>query len=310
MAEPQSTSRVLMIEPTQFRLNPETAQTNRFMRATHRSDAEVRARAQEEFAGLARALGHEGVQALIMSGAHGLDTPDAVFPNNWFSTHPDGTLVLYPMHAPSRRAERRPDILAAIDERFRVVRTVDLSPLEDAGDFIEGTGSLILDRIHRVAYVGLSSRAGPGGTQAFCRELGYRAITFPIRDANGGEIYHTNVMMSVGTRLAVVCLAAIADESARALVRRELESSGRRVIELRPEQIGAFCGNVLELRSRDGATVWAMSSAAWAGMTDGQRAALADDGRVAHAPIPTLEQLGGGSARCMIAELFLPEKDA
>ena len=243
-------------------------------------------------------------------------TPDALFPNNFFSTHaaPElrpipTTLVLYPMKAPNRRKERRPEFLHRICAFQRYARVVDMSPYEEQehSRFLEGTGSLVLDRINKVGYVAESSRSDPEVAYDWARELGYDLELFRAVDENGMPIYHTNVMMAIGTHSAVVCGESIRDPNTRAHIIDRLKAGGtRNVIDISLEQVKRFCGNILELESWEGRQVWVMSTQARNAFTDEQRDILEDGSQqaIAHADISTIERIGGGGVRCSIAELF------
>jgi hypothetical protein len=303
-AETQSTCDVVMIRPANFGSNPETLASNRFQSTAQGIAAsEIQRLARGEFDALAGALVH------VFDDTPLPIKPDAVFPNNWFSTHGDGTVVLYPMLAPNRRLERRIDVVEALHSRcgFHVHDTVDLTHRELEAKYLEGTGSLVLDRVNRVAYACLSPRTDLDVLGEFGQRLDYEIAAFDAVDANGDPIYHTNVLMSVGTRWAAVCSSAI-EEGRRAAIESLLSSTGHDVIELSFEQMHSFAGNMLELRARDGGHVIAMSQAAFDSLSAEQRQRLASHGRIVSVPIPTIERLGGGSVRCMLAEVFLPRE--
>jgi hypothetical protein len=300
----QCADAVLMVRPARFGSNPQTADSNRFQHAQVIADAAVLA--VREFDGLVRQLSDAGVEVVVAEDLPEPAKPDACFPNNWVSFHADGTVVLYPMLAPSRRAERRPEHLAAVERAgFRIARTIDLTPLEARGEFLEGTGSLVLDRPARVAYACLSPRTTPAALAEFCAALGYRAVEFDALGPGGRPVYHTNVLMAVGEGFAVLCAEAISDAGHRAAVLRELEHSGHEVIEIDVEEMNRFAGNMLALRARHGGARIAMSETAWRALAPDQRRRLERHGGIVIAPIPTIEWEGGGSVRCMIAEIFL-----
>jgi hypothetical protein len=304
--EPQTASAVLMVEPAAFGFNQETAPSNSFAARTGQRD--VAERARTEFRGLAERLTAAGVEVHILGDAPEPARPDAIFPNNWVSTHADGTLVTYAMAAPSRRAERRTDAVEHLlqDRGFQVARRVDLSASERDGHFLEGTGSLVLDRPERRAYACLSERTHPGAVAGFDAKLGYSTHLFTATDRKGRPIYHTNVMLSVGRRFALLCLDSVAAED-RLPLAEALEGSGRTLIEVAPEQLGGFACNILELRDRQGRPLVALSSRARATLRPKQRRQLEQlAGPLVDAPIPTIEAVGGGSVRCMIAEIHLP----
>lgn len=305
----QSTDRVLLVRPVAFRSNPETAETNSFQdHAAAPSPEDAQADALPEFEGLVAALRAAGINVVVADDRREPPTPDSVFPNNWLSTHSDGTVVTYPMCAVSRRGERRADIVAALSEQhgFEVRAVWDLSGHEAEDRFLEGTGSLVLDRVAGVAYACTSARTDADLVRRFCELSGYDAVVFRAVDAKGTEIYHTNVLMCVGTSFATICLDAIPDAGERAAVRRRLEATGHEVVEISLAQMTCYAGNMLELRSVDGRTLIAMSRRAHGSLDPGQLEVLARHGEVIAVDIDTIEDCAGGSVRCMIAELHLP----
>jgi hypothetical protein len=307
----QAANAVMMVRPVGFGSNPQTLASNAFQRpAPAASDEQLRTAALLEFEALAAALVSAGIEVRAYEPADGSPTPDAVFPNNWFSTHADGTVVLYPMQAANRRLERRLELLDGLraDGGFRITRLVDLSHLETGGEYLEGTGSLVLDRTRRIAYACLSPRTSPTALAAWADELGYEVVAFSAVDARGQAIYHTNVMLCVGTRFAAACLAAVPQAAERDALRNRLTTGGRELIELTLEQLDCFAGNMLELRDQDGASVIVMSQCAAGALDATQRAALQRHGRLVAVPVPTIEAAGGGSVRCMLAEVFLPRE--
>jgi hypothetical protein len=304
-ADRQCTDAVLMIRPARFGANPETAASNRFQQGG--ATAKTPLAAQREFEGLVDALADAGVAVHVADDDPAPARPDACFPNNWVSFHDDGSLVLYPLMAATRRAERRGEPIEKIRAAgFRVARTIDLTGWEARGEYLEGTGSLVLDRCHRVAYACWSPRTTYGALQDFAARLGYRVVSFDARGPGGQQIYHTNVMMAIGECFALICPDAIPDADERAMVLRELEQGGHELIPISTAQMGGFAGNLLALRSGDGEPLIAMSAAAWDCLAERERRALERHGRIVTAPIPTIERHGGGSVRCMIAEIFLP----
>ena len=303
--ERQCADAVLMVRPARFGWNPETADSNRFQRSgIAPGDA---AAALGEFDGLAARLDEAGVEVVVASDSPEPVKPDACFPNNWVSFHGDGSVVLYPMMAPSRRAERRTEPVAEVERRgFRVTRTVDLGVLESRGEFLEGTGSLVLDRRRRIAYACRSPRTTAGALAEFSAALGYRIVAFEALGPDGRPAYHTNVMMAIGEGFAVMCADAIPDPARRAAVLTELGRDGGEVIEIDAAEMNGFAGNLLALSARDGAPLIALSGTALAALAPGKRRRLERHGAIVAADIPTIERLGGGSVRCMLAEIFLP----
>ena len=305
LPENQTADAVLMIRPARFAANPETASSNRFQAAA-REDPDVAARAAREFDGLAVALGAAGVRVHAFAGARDADLPDEVFPNNWVSFHADGTAVLYPLLAPNRRRERRRELIDALrDEHgYRIARVVDLPPLERHGQYLEGTGSLVLDRVNRIAYACRSRRTHDSALAELGRVLGYRTHAFDATDRDGHAIYHTNVLLSIGTRFAVVASSALRDAAERRqLIERLAEQ--REVIDLSFEQLHSFAGNLLELRTPHGPVI-ALSKTALASLRGPQRRALEAHGELVVADVGAIETHGGGSVRCMLAEVALP----
>ena len=305
--EPQTARAVLMIRPAHFGANPETAASNRFQAAQGGTDdAAVAAAAQTELDALAGTLERCGIDVHVLPGRRAPVCPDEVFPNNWFSTHADGTLVRYPMLAPNRRLERRDDLVDALRHAgYAVRRTIDLAGLESRGLFLEGTGSLVLDRAARIAFACASARTSPEAVRVFCERLGYMPVIFDAVDSDGHAIYHTNVMMSVGSRFALVCAAAIRDPDARRRVLDALGRAGKQIIEIGYPQLEAFACNLLELRGRHGPVI-ALSQRALGSLEPAHRRALERHGSLAPAPIDTIETFGGGSVRCTLAEIHLP----
>jgi hypothetical protein len=307
----QTAADVMMIRPVAFAGNPQTRASNAFQQVDPDSaDAINQAAALREFAGLAAELEKAGVTVHTFEDTPEPHTPDSIFPNNWVSFHADGTVVLYPMLAENRRLERRLDLLEALSTKhgFHVSRIIDLTRHEHTGRYLEGTGSLVLDRIHRVAYACVSPRTDLDVLGDFAQQLDYDIVAFEANDANGQAIYHTNVLMSVGERFAAVCLSAIREDE-RDGVLNQLRGTGRAVVDLSHDQMNSFAGNMLELGSSLTGSVIAMSERARDALTAEQRATLESHaGPIVAAPIPTIEKLGGGSVRCMLAELHLPNK--
>jgi hypothetical protein len=301
-----------MVRPATFGFNPQTAASNTFQQrdADLPGDDATQRLVLMEFDGVAKALQHAGVEVLIASDTPRPAKPDAIFPNNWVSFHFDGTVALYPMLAPNRRSERREEILEQVvrEGRFRVSRTVDLTHREDEGKFLEGTGSLVLDRTHRVAYSSLSPRTDLDVLGEFAQLLDYDLVTFEAQDPTGQPVYHTNVVMAIGTRFAVVCGEAIAQPAHRDAVFNQLRAAGHDIVDISHRQMQEFAGNLLELAPAGG-HVAALSTTAWRSLGLTQRRILEAHAEVVPVEIPTIERIGGGSVRCMLAELHLPKRD-
>lgn len=310
--ESQLASAVLMIRPVRFESNPLTAASNRFQGRNSSSPEQQQLAANAEFDGLAKALRDSGVRVLEFEDTTEPHTPDAIFPNNWVSFHADGTVVLYPMEAPNRRTERRQDILDSLanDYGFQVREVIDISHHENAGHYLEGTGSLVLDRVNRIAYACLSSRTHLDALGDFAQRLDYEVVAFDAVDRNGAAIYHTNVLMNVGEKLAVICDAAIPHEEQRDAVMQSLRGTGHEIVSLTFDQMDSFAGNMLELRSSGGDRLIAMSDQARASLTAEQLASISSYATIISAPIENIESSAGGSVRCMLAEIHLPAAEA
>jgi hypothetical protein len=307
----QSAADVMMIRPVHFIGNPQTSASNRFqITQQHVGPAQAQASAAREFDGLATALRDAGVSVHAFDDTPQPHTPDSIFPNNWVSFHADGSVVLYPMLAGNRRQERRNDLLEALSARlgFRIVRVIDLTHYEHDGKFLEGTGSLVLDRVHRIAYACLSPRTDLDVLGDFAQQLDYDIVAFEALDAAGAAVYHTNVLMCVGTRFAAICSACIRQQE-RAAVVGALRATGHTIVDLSMEQLVNFAGNMLELRSTQGDHIVAMSRCALDSLSARQLDLIREHaGPIVAAPIPTIEMLGGGSVRCMLAEIQLPKR--
>ncbi len=305
----QTTNKVLMVRPVRFAYNEETATNNAFQQKSASDDvAEV---AVKEFDAYVSMLREQGVDVQVLQDTEEPFTPDSVFPNNCFSTHYDPipgtslrwrTLVIYPMYAPNRRRER--EKLMKILCREKYDRVIDLSVLEQEEKYLEGTGSLILDREHRLAYACASPRTNPDALKIWAEEMNYQYILFDAVDKNRQPIYHTNVMMHVGTRFAIVCLDAIAYPTQRKAVVTMLMNSGKEIIDISLDQVNNFAGNMLELRGKDGKKVLVMSAAARQSLAESQLQLLEQDVTVVAPDLHTIETAGGGSARCMVAEIY------
>lgn len=304
----QTTDAVLMIRPAAFGSNPETLVSNAFQAPPTGDAVRVAARARAEFETVVAALESAGVRACVIDDQPDPARPDAVFPNNWLSTHENGTVVLYPMQAPSRRKEVRQDVVDALKDRFhyRVERTFDMTPWVSKGLYLEGTGSMVLDRVSRTAFACLSPRTSRELLGEFCHEMDYAPFVFDAADTDGVPVYHTNVMMWVGTQVAAVCLDAVAGDAVRARLAARLAHGGRTVLMLSRVQMAAFAGNALELRATDTHPVVALSARAADALTRAQRDVIDAYARLAIADIETIESCSGGSVRCMMAEIFLP----
>ena len=307
--ESQLTSSVMMIRPVRFESNPLTAASNRFQGKTDSNSAAAQqAAAAREFDTLVSALRDAGIEVIVIDDTREPHTPDAIFPNNWISMHADGRVVLYPMEAENRRTERRMDIVDHLgsDHGRQITELVDLSAHENSGHYLEGTGSMVLDRVNRVAYACVSTRTHLDPLGDFAQRMGYDVVAFEAVDSGGVPIYHTNVLMNVGEKVAVICDEAIPREDQREAVLARLRETGHEVVLLSYAQLDAFAGNMLELRNNDGERVLAMSQQAYDSLDKEQRAVLAANGRIVSVAISNIESSAGGSVRCMLAEVHLP----
>jgi hypothetical protein len=303
--EAQSSDAVLLVRPARFGFHAEAAESNVFASAAH--DPELSAHVLGEFDGLVRRLTDAGVEALILEDSPEPAKPDAIFPNNWVSFHADGTMVLYPMATQARRQERNSDGLTKLlaSSGFELRNVIDLSFHERHGHFLEGTGSLVLDRPERRAFANLSPRTDPQVIADFDDRLDYSTLVFDAHDRSGRPIYHTNVLLSLGAKFAVLCTDTLPDEY-REVLSDEIEASGRTLIGVDYEQLREFACNLIELRSRSGDPLIALSSAALSSLRPDQQRLLESFGQLIDTAIPTIEAVGGGSVRCMIADVHLP----
>ena len=299
----QAPSAVVMIRPHHFRVNPETAADNAFQIDSGNMDqAELARSAFEELSVAAQRLETAGIRVHIFEDK-GVDTPDSVFPNNWFSTHSGGHVALYPMFSKARRKERRSDVIDMLKSQYRVQDVIDYSGLEPDDLFLEGTGAMVLDHIDRVAYAVKSNRTDPIALERFCTHFNYEPMVFEAEDENGVSIYHTNVLMCIATTYVLICLDMIKDPQRRDEIVKRFEYSGRKVINLTEAQIANFAGNAIELRSGD-KYILALSSRALNSLNSEQISIIEDSAEVLDLHIPTIE-LAGGSVRCTLAGLHL-----
>lgn len=301
----QSTEAVLMIRPARFYPNPETAADNAFQRAISAGEMPaVSAAARAEFDAGVETLRAAGVTVHVIEDTSSPEKPDAVFPNNWLSTHHDGRVALYPMYSAARRLERRADVVDELRKTYRVADVIDYSACETEDRCLEGTGSLVLDHVNKLAYASLSQRTHPEVLDRFCADFGYEAVKFRSVSDDGRAVYHTNVVMCVGSEFALIGLAMIPDEAERVGVQNLLEATGKEVIELSTKQIGEFAGNAIELHNQR-EKLLVLSARAAAALTASQRKTIESYARLVPLDLPTIE-LAGGSARCMIATIHLP----
>ncbi len=300
---------VFMVHPTTFGFDEQTAKTNTFQQPLAGSAARLAARAETEFMAMVKQLRDHDIAVVAFEDAPLPPKPNAVFPNNWLTMWPDGRVFLYPMATESRRRERSQAALRQLAGQFELADVVDLSAAERQGRYLEGTGVLVFDHAHRITYASVSPRCDEALARQHIADLGYQPVIFHAY-ANGAAIYHTNVLMGVQTTTAVVCAEAITDAAERQRVLDMFERTGHEVVVITPAQMAQFCGNVMELQNRSGERFLLLSRAAYDGFTLEQRTQLSRDKTLLPVAIPTIETIGGGSARCMVAEIFLPPKKA
>ena len=302
----QNSSHLLMIRPIRFEYNAQTAVNNSFQIAV--KDDGIAAKAMQEFDAFVSVLKKNGIDVTVVEDSLSPHTPDSVFPNNWISFHDDGSICLYPMFAENRRAERKHHVLEIIGEKFSINNTIDLSKYEDENIFLEGTGSMVLDRDKKIAYACLSPRTDEKLLDKFCELFNYTAISFIAVDAANQPIYHTNVLMCVADAYVVICLDSIADQTQKKKVTDKIISSGKEIIDISFDQMNHFAGNMLQVKNKDGEKLLVMSTQAYTSLSADQIDRLQSFNRIIHSDISNIETNGGGSARCMMAEIFLPLK--
>ena len=307
----QITNTVLMIRPVQFRLNEQTSVNNYYQKDPENTLPEaVNKMAVKEFDGMVKKLKKVGIQVIVVKDTKEFDTPDSIFPNNWISFHANGTIGLYPMFAKNRRLERKESVLEAVEAQGFVVKNViDYTAAEADNLFLEGTGSILLDRVNNKAYCAISDRADEELFIEFCEDFEYTPVVFSAYQTVNGKrekIYHTNVMMCIGDRFAVVCLASIDDKKERKSLIKHLQDDGKKVIEISEEQVNSFAGNMLQLKGSEDASYLVMSESALNSLRPAQVQLIESYTTIVSSPLDTIESCGGGSARCMMAEVFLP----
>jgi hypothetical protein len=295
-----------MIRPVRFDFNAETAVNNSFQ--VNSKDLLAQDKAAEEFNQFIKVLTLNGIDVTVVNDTPDPHTPDSIFPNNWISFHTDGTICLYPMFAHNRRLERKETVLKAIDEKFIIRNNIDLTHYEQSNLFLEGTGSMVLDRDHHIAYACLSPRTDLTVLNDFCNQLNYKPVYFWAFDAGNQPIYHTNVMMCVADKYVVICLASIKDLNERQLVINAITASGKAIIEIEFDQMNQFAGNMLQVHNKEGKLFLVMSSQAFHSLNKEQISQIELYNQILHSDITTIETNGGGSARCMMAEVFLQLK--
>lgn len=309
----QTTQTILMIRPMVFRMNEETAVNNYFQEAMPLTDQQVNQQAQIEFDAFVVKLQEAGVEVIVVEDDPAMDTPDSIFPNNWVSFHANGTVGLYPMFAENRRRERREEVINAVEAAgFTIEGFMDYTPAEDEEVFLEGTGSVLLDRVNRIAYCALSPRAHEELFIEFCEDFEYTPVLFTANQSVEGQrmpIYHTNVLMALAENFAVICLDAIDDKKERKHVLQYLKQSRKEVLNITEAQMHHFAGNMLQVKGANGRKYMVMSAAARQSLRPEQIALIEKYCTILSSDLTTIETCGGGSARCMMAEVFLPKND-
>ncbi|MDP4213214.1 MAG: arginine deiminase-related protein [Bacteroidota bacterium] len=298
----QNTSHLLMIRPAHFGYNVQTAANNSFQIKGDQTG--VSESALREFDDLVSKLQTHEIDVTVVEDSPEPHTPDAIFPNNWISFHDQQTLCLYPMYAPNRRQERKPAVLESIIKKFSVKKQIDLTHYENSLHFLEGTGSMVLDRDNRIAYAGISPRTDRLVLEDFCRQLNYQPCVFHATDERGKPVYHTNVMMCVGDRFVVICLDSVRDAEEKKSVSDRILRTGKEIIPISLQQMNHFAGNMLQVENVHGEKFLIMSSAAYYSLSSAQIEKLSAFSRIIHSALHTIETNGGGSARCMIAEIY------
>ena len=308
----QITNTILMIRPVQFRMNEQTAVNNYFMEDIDLHDHTINLKAQQEFDTFVAVLRAKGIEVIVVEDTPDPDTPDSIFPNNWISFHSNGTVVIYPMFAENRRKERREDLLDILEAKgFLIENIVDYTSAEEEGLFLEGTGSILMDRVNKKVYCALSDRAHEELIIEFCEDFECTPVIFTAYQSVNAErlpIYHTNVMMCLGEGYAVICLDAIDDKKERKNVVNHLKRDGKEIIDITEEQMHHFAGNMLQVAGKSGERYLIMSSSAYHSLRPDQIRNLEKYNPIVHSTLDTIETCGGGSARCMMAEVFLPKK--
>lgn len=303
------TNKVVMVRPAHFGYNPETAENNAFQSAEGAEDVlKIKKKAEQEFDQLVDKLNSKGLQVLVFQDNPDVLKPDAVFPNNWFTTHSDGTIVTYPMFAEARRKERDPELIEELKTDFIVKNQISFEDNETNDRFLEGTGSMILDRENKVVFACISERTEEKLLNEWAKKMGYQSVTFTAVDPSGLPVYHTNVIMTLGKGFVVLCLECIPNQDEKDKLTKALNDHGYEIVEITFEQVKQFAGNMLQLIGNEDQPVLAMSSSAYRSLSSAQKELILSYTSIVHSDIPTIEKYGGGSVRCMIAENFLSKK--
>lgn len=304
----QVTDTILMIRPASFGYNPETAVNNFFQSRTNEEREQLQQNALKEFDGMVQALKNNEIEVLVVNDTPEPPKPDAIFPNNWLATSPEGIVSVFPLFAKNRRAEKRDDILKMLKEKFIVKDLHDWTEYEPEGKFLEGTGSMVMDYDDKVIYACYSPRTDLSVLEKFANANGYRAIVFLATDKNGNAVYHTNVVMTVGEKFAILCEEAIEEEWELIAIRQLLETTEHEIIPITREQMHDFAGNMLEVKNKMGENILVMSQRAFVALTAEQKKKLSEFSKLLPIAVPTIEKVEGGSVRCMMTEIFLEKK--
>lgn len=307
--ERQITDTIFMVRPANFGFNPQTAANNAFQeKETDLKPAEIQTLALQEFDGFVATLRNAKIRVIVIQDTDHPTKHDAIFPNNWISIHENGTLITYPIFAPMRRLERREDIVGGLIDEFQIQNRIKLEQHESSKLFLEGTGSMILDRPNKVVYACRSVRTDEEVLDDFCERMGYEKMLFTSTDDTGLEIYHTNVMMALGENFVVICLESIKDGTEWANLHRKFEETNKAIIDINMEQMTSFAGNMLQVRNTDGDTFLVMSEQAYRSLEKEQIQQIEQHTNILYSPLYTIEKFGGGSARCMMSEIFAERK--
>jgi len=304
----QITNTILMIKPVAFKMNEQTAINNHFQKKSKKTDADIQDKALKEFNILVKKLEKEGVKVIVIEDTKKPKTPDSIFPNNWISFHEKNIVCVYPMFAENRRDERREDILEVVETQgYKIDNIIDYTSAENQDVFLEGTGSMVLDRVNKIAYCALSPRSNEELFIEFCEDMEYTPITFRANQQVNSKrkaIYHTNVMMSIGEKFALICLQTITDKKQRKQVSSMLLNSGKEIINISEEQVNNFTGNILQVKGKDDKLLIIMSTTAYNSLSKAQISIIEKHGKIIKSNVKTIEDNGGGSVRCMLTEIF------
>lgn len=301
-----STRNIFLVRPSNFAFNRETASSNSFQKESIKlNKKDIPKRVNAEFDGMLKTVENKGIKPLVFEDTSHPPKPDAIFPNNWITTHSDGTVILYPMYAPNRRHERRSSLIEALKKSFEITNILDLSHNEEAGKFLEGTGSIVFDHDNKIAYACLSARTNKDLFIYVAKYLGYKPVYFHAKDQLDNDIYHTNVMMSISSKFAVICLDSIKDPNEKKMVSDLLAQTGHSVIDISYDQLLHFAGNMLSLKNEEGKDILILSTTAFESLEKSQLEELEKNAELCPVDVATIEMIGGGGARCMITEIFL-----